>query len=117
MNSRLQNWRDYHRDDLRGPGDRFREAVAETLTDWRLGRASQRASFSGAEQVFAAGVGEIAALRLQLALLPILNSLQRIEDLLDRAFDPRPDPYVPPARVSPVRFEPPVPPPPLFLSR
>lgn len=78
--------------------EKFREAVAETLTDWRLGRASQRANFSGAEQILAAGIGEIAMLRLTLVFVPLLQSLARIEARAGILADLKPEPYAPPTK-------------------
>ena len=82
---------------------RFRAAVAETLTDWRLGRASQRIDFSGAGDVFRAGMAEIIELRLRAAYAPLFKSLQRVENTLAVFAAIRDDPYAPPPRGSRLR--------------
>lgn len=75
--------------------DKFREIVAETLTDWRLGCIPPRADSSFERAVFIAGLGEILALRLRVAYTPLLEGLQRIEDRVAILTTIRADPYAP----------------------
>lgn len=88
--------RAYYDARLRAPGRAYREAFAEILTDWRLGRASQPADFSAAAAIFQAGVAEIAALRLVAAYNPIFKALQNIENRFAILARVRDDPYAPP---------------------
>ncbi len=88
--------RAYYADRLHAPQQRFRAAVAETLTDWRLGRASQPANFFGAQEVVRSGIAELLTLRLQAAYTPIFKTLQRIENQLAILASVRDDPYGPP---------------------
>lgn len=89
--------RRYYAARLSAPGKAFREAVAEALTDWRLGRASQRVDFSAGTAILGAGVGEIAALRLTALYLPMLHTLGRIQRDIDKiaALSSNRDPYAP----------------------
>lgn len=87
--------RAYYDARLRAPAVVFRAAVAETLTDWRLGRANQPVDFSGAEEIFRAGVAELLEIRLRLACLPLFNGLRRLERRFAVLADLRDDPYAP----------------------
>lgn len=76
--------------------DQFRALVAETLTDWRLGRASRPVDFSGADEAVRAGIAEVLTLRLVAAYNPIFRTLQRIENQLAILASAREDAYAPP---------------------
>ena len=88
----------FQRERFQTRGDRFRAAAAEALTDWRLGRASQPANFSGAAGIIRAGIGEIAEIRLLAAYAPLFRTLQRIENQLAIFVAIRDDPYAPDPR-------------------
>ncbi len=80
--------------------DKYREVVAEALTNWRLGCKLNYGDWGPERAVICAGVGEIAALRLQEAFLPMLQSLARIEARARILADLKSDPYAP-SRVRP----------------
>lgn len=94
----LASWKTRHQT----RADRFRAAAAEAHTQWRLGRASQPANFSGAADILGAGLGDIARLRLTRAFLPIIHTLGRIEHDIDKimALASNRDPYAPSASRS-----------------
>lgn len=75
---------------------RFQEAVAETLTDWRLGCIPSRQDWSIERELFRSGIAEILSLRLRIAYMPLLQGLQRIENRVDILVNLREDPYAPP---------------------
>lgn len=76
----------------------FRKAVAEALTDWRLGCIPPRQDSSFERAIFIAGLAEILALRFRIAYTPLLQGLQRIEDRVKILTTIREDPYAPPTR-------------------
>jgi hypothetical protein len=75
--------------------DRYREAVAETLTDWRLGVPAYRMI---PKEVVQEGLREIIRLRLWIAYMPLLQSLERIEKRCAVLANLRADPYAPPPK-------------------
>lgn len=82
--------------------DDFRKITAEVLTDWRLGCIPPRPDSSFERAIFIAGLAEILRLRLQIAYLPLLQGLQRIEDRVAILTTIREDPYAPPPkRIAP----------------
>lgn len=85
--------------------DAFRLQVAETLTDWRLDCIPPRPGSGFERAVFIAGLGEIIALRLRLAYMPLLQGLQRIEDRVAILTELREDPYAPPKRRGVLRIK------------
>ena len=82
--------------------DRYREAVTETLTGWRLGCIPLRPDWGREQEIIRAGVAEILQLRLQIAYTPIFETLQRIENQLAIVAAMREDVYAPivPARLD-----------------
>lgn len=77
--------------------DKYRQAVAETLTGWRLGIPPQRSG--GPEFTIAQdAIREIIRLRLWIAYMPLLQGLERIEKRVGILCDIRADPYAPPTR-------------------
>lgn len=80
--------------------DRYRQAVAETLTGWRLGVIPSRPT--GIEFALAQdALREIIRLRLLLAYMPLLQGLARIEARLTVLCEIRADPYAPPPKRVP----------------
>lgn len=75
--------------------DKWRETVAEVLTDWRIGCIPTRPDSSFERAVFIAGLAEILSLRLRVAYTPLLQGLQRIEDRVNILATIREDQYVP----------------------
>lgn len=94
----VDHLRAYYADRLRAPQIRFRMALAETLTDWRLGQASRPVDFFGADEVVRSGIAEVLAVRLTAAYNPIFKTLQRIENQLAILTSVRDDPYAPPPK-------------------
>lgn len=84
--------------------DKFREAVTETLTQWRLGCRLHYGDWGPERAVINAGISEIIALRLTVAYFPLLQTLQRIENRANVLANLREDPYAPPGFAGPVRF-------------
>lgn len=78
--------------------DKFRETAAEALTDWRLGCIPPQPDSSFERAIFIAGLAEILRLRFQIAYLPLLQGLQRIEDRVNILTTIRAEPYAPPPR-------------------
>lgn len=78
--------------------DAFRLQVTEALTQWRLGCIPPRPDSGFERAVLIAGLGEIIALRLQVAYAPLFKGLQRIENKLALLAAMREDPYAPPPR-------------------
>jgi hypothetical protein len=78
--------------------DRYRQAVAETLTGWRLGVIPPRAGCGPELAILHAGLSEIIALRLTLAYMPLLQGLARIEARVGILCDIKADPYAPPLK-------------------
>lgn len=78
--------------------DKWRETVAEVLTDWRLGCIPPRPDSSFERAIFIAGLAEILSLRLRVAYMPLLQGLQRIEDRVAILTTIREDPYAAPKR-------------------
>lgn len=76
--------------------DQFRKDAAEALTDWRLGCIPPRPDSSFERAIFIAGLAEILRLRFQIAYMPLLQGLQRIEDRVNILATIREDPYAPP---------------------
>lgn len=82
--------------------DVFCLQVAEVLTAWRLNCIPPRPDSSFERAVFIAGLGEIIALRLRIAYMPLFTGLQRIENQLALLAVMREDPYAPPPKSLPV---------------
>lgn len=80
--------------------DEFRKAVGDALTDWRFGCIPPRPDSSFERAIFIAGLAEILRLRFQVAYMPLLQGLQRIEDRVNILATMREDPYAPPKRIS-----------------
>lgn len=81
---------------MKSARDEFRKVVAETLTDWRLRCIPPRPDSSFERAIFIAGLAEVLRLRLQIAYMPLLQGLQRIEDRVNILATMREDPYAPP---------------------
>lgn len=78
--------------------DKFRSAVAETLTGWRLGCIPPRPGTGPETEIARAAIAEILALRLQIAYIPLFQGLARIEARVKVICDLREDPYAPPPK-------------------
>lgn len=78
--------------------DKYRQAVTETLTGWRLGIIPPRPNWSREQHIVHLALTEIVALRLQDAYLPIFQTLARIEARVGVICDLREDPYAPKER-------------------
>lgn len=75
--------------------DKFREHVAEALTNWRLGCKLHYGDWGPERAVICAGIGEIAILRLAVAYVPLLQGLARIEARVGILADLKSEPYAP----------------------
>ncbi len=76
----------------------FLKLAAEARADWLIGCVPPRPGSGFERAVFIAGLGEILALRLQAAYMPLLQGLQRIEDRVNVLATIREDPYAPPPK-------------------
>lgn len=76
--------------------DEYRKAVAEALTDWRLGCIPPQPDSSFERAIVVAGLAEILRLRLEIAYTPLLQGLRRIENRIDILANIRENPYAPP---------------------
>lgn len=79
-------------------GDTFRAIAAEARADWLLGCVPPRPDSGFERAVFIAGLGEILAMRLRIAYMPLLQGLQRIENRVNILATIREDPYAPPPK-------------------
>lgn len=77
----------------------FLKLAAEARTDWHLGCVPPRPDWSVERELFRSGIAEILSLRLRVAYMPLLQSLQRIEDRVNILATIREDPYAPPPNV------------------
>lgn len=59
--------------------ERYRQAVGDALTNWRLGCISPRVDRWREQALYRDGVAEIIAMRLRIAYTPLLQGLARIE--------------------------------------
>ncbi len=75
--------------------DKFRIAVAETLTDWRLGCIPPRFGSGQEAELFRGAIAEIAALRLRIAYMPLFQGIERIAARVGILADLREDHYAP----------------------
>lgn len=79
-------------------GTAFRKLAEEARADWHLGCIPSRSDWSIERELFRSGIAEILSLRLRVAYMPLLQSLQRIEDRVNILAMIREDPYAPPKR-------------------
>lgn len=70
--------------DQTSPRDQYRQAAADAHRDWRLYCISVKRDWFPEQKIIKLGVGEIAALRLQRAYLPLLGTLSKIEEKIFR---------------------------------
>ena len=75
--------------------DKYREAVGDALTNWRLGCVAQRPDRWREQALYRDGVAEIIALRLRIAYTPIFTALKRIENRVAILAELREDHYAP----------------------
>lgn len=76
--------------------DEYRRVIAEALTDWRLGCLPPQPDSSFERAIVIAGLAEILRLRLEIAYMPLLQGLKRIENRIGILANIRENPYAPP---------------------
>jgi hypothetical protein len=64
--------------------EKFQQIAAEAHRDWRLYCISVKRDWFPEREIIKLGIGEIAAMRLQLACMPLLATLATIEEKLWR---------------------------------